>query len=40
MIGFYYLAFRPEALRDSLSELFDWHQKGILKPHVSRILPL
>ncbi|HEV8033448.1 NADPH:quinone oxidoreductase family protein [Yoonia sp.] len=43
VIGFYwggYLAFNPEALTDSLSELMDWHAAGKLKPHISHTLPL
>lgn len=41
--GFYwggYLAFRPQALRDSLAECLDWYAKGWLRPHVSHRLPL
>ncbi len=43
VIGFYwggYLAFNPEALTESLSELMDWHASGKLKPHISHTLPL
>lgn len=43
VIGFYwggYLAFNPEALTESLSELMDWHAAGKLKPHISHTLPL
>lgn len=43
VIGFYwggYRRFRPEALRDSLTELVDWHARGRLSPHISHVLPL
>lgn len=43
VIGHYwggYLAFRPEALTDSLAELFQWYRAGRLHPHVSNTLPL
>lgn len=43
VIGFYwggYLKFNPDALTDSLSELFALYTKGVLKPHVSHVLPL
>lgn len=43
VIGFYwggYLKFAPDALFDSLSELMDWHSKGMLKPHISHVIPL
>ena len=43
VIGFYwggYLAFRPDALRDSMAELFDWYAAGRIKPHLSHVLPL
>lgn len=42
VIGFYwggYLKFRPDALRDSLSELMSWHAEGRLAPHVSHVVP-
>lgn len=42
VIGFYwggYLAFDPDTLRDSLSELLDWHADGRLNPHISHVLP-
>ena len=42
VIGFYwggYLAFAPEVLTDSLSELIDWHAEGRLRPHISHVLP-
>lgn len=35
-----YLAFRPEVLTGSLSQLFAWHQQGRLTPHISHSLPL
>jgi NADPH2:quinone reductase len=41
--GFYwggYMAFRPEVVRDSLSQLMRWFEEGRLKPHVSEVLPL
>ena len=41
--GFYwggYLRFAPQALRDSLAELMDWHGRGLIRTHVSHILPL
>ena len=41
--GFYwggYLKFRPEALTDSMAELFVWHAEGRLRPHISHVLPL
>ena len=34
-----YMKFRPEALRDSLSELFGWYAAGRLAPHVSHEIP-
>lgn len=43
VIGFYWgghLAFAPEALAESLSELFAWHGQGRLKPHIGHVLPL
>jgi NADPH2:quinone reductase len=42
VLGFYwggYLKFKPEIVTDSLRELFDWYEKGKLKPHVSHLLP-
>ncbi len=41
--GFYwggYLAFKPEALTDSLAKLLRWYEEGLLSPHVSHALPL
>lgn len=43
VIGLYwgaYAAFRPDAMRQSLQTLIDWHQAGRLNPHVSHVLPL
>ncbi len=43
VIGFYwggYMAFRPEAVRQSLSTLFEWYAQGRLAPHISHRLPL
>lgn len=43
VIGFYwggYLRFAPEALRDSLAQLFEWHAEGRIRPHISHSLPL
>ncbi|RYG89754.1 NADPH:quinone oxidoreductase family protein [Loktanella sp. IMCC34160] len=43
VIGFYwggYMAFNPEALTDSMTELMRWHAEGRLKPHISHSLPL
>lgn len=42
VIGFYwgaYLNFAPHVLTDSMDELMDWYSKGLLKPHISNILP-
>lgn len=43
VIGFYwggYLSFDPDALTQSMGELFDMYIAGKLKPHVSHVLPL
>ena len=43
VIGFYwggYLKFNPEALTQSMGELFTMFEQGRLKPHVSHVLPL
>ena len=43
VIGFYwggYLAFAPDRLRSSLTELMRWHAEGGLRPHISHVLPL
>lgn len=34
-----YVQFRPEVLRDSLSELFGWYAAGRIAPHVSHQIP-
>lgn len=34
-----YVKFRPEALRESMSELLDWYSAGLLTPHVSHEVP-
>mgnify|MGYP001828610813 CR=1 FL=1 len=42
VIGFYwggYLAFAPDALNQSLSELMDWYSEGKISPHISHRLP-
>ncbi|MCA3488408.1 MAG: NADPH:quinone oxidoreductase family protein [Rhodobacter sp.] len=43
VIGLYwggYLAFRPEVLTASMARLFGWFGDGILRPHISHVLPL
>jgi len=43
VLGFYwggYLQFNPAALTDSMGELLEWYSLGLLRPHVSHILPL
>ena len=43
VLGLYwggYLAFRPQVVTDSLSQLLSWYEVGKLKPHVSHVLPL
>jgi len=43
VVGFYwggYMAFRPEVIRSSLSQLLGWYAEGRLSPHVSHVLPL
>ncbi len=43
LIGFYwggYLKFKPAALTDSLTKLFDMYSKGEIKPHISDVFPL
>ncbi len=43
VIGFYwggYLRFKPAALTDSLSTLFQWYADGRITPHVSNVYPL
>lgn len=42
VIGVYwggYMKFRPDVLMASLDELTDWHARGLIKPHVSHVLP-
>lgn len=34
------LSFAPEVVTASLSRLVAWHAEGVLKPHVSHVLPL
>lgn len=43
VLGFYwggYMAFKPEVIVQSLTELFAWHSEGKIKPHISHCLPL
>ena len=43
VIGFYwggYLTFNPEALIESMSQLFKMYEDGALSPHISHVLPL
>lgn len=43
LIGFYwggYLKFKPHALTDSLTELFDMYAQGRINPHISDVFPL
>lgn len=43
VIGVYiggYLKFRPEIVQDSFDTLFRWLAEGLIKPHVSHVLPL
>ena len=43
VLGMYwggYLGFRPEVLTGSLTRLLGWYEHGMLKPHVSHVLPL
>jgi NADPH2:quinone reductase len=43
VLGFYwggYLKFKPQALTDSLSDLFSWYDSGKIKPHVSQTYQL
>ncbi len=43
LIGFYwggYLKFKPAALTDSLSKLFELYADGRIKPHISQAFPL
>lgn len=41
-IGFYWGSYRthaPEILRESMNELFRWHEEGALRPHISHRFP-
>lgn len=43
VIGFYiggYMKSHPQVMRDSMEQLSKWYQDGLLKPHISHILPL
>jgi len=43
VIGFYwggYLGFRPNVVTDSLKQLFEWHGKGHIAPHISARFPV
>ena len=43
VIGFYiggYLKARPQVIQSAFSTLFDWHQAGRIKSHISHVLPL
>ena len=43
VLGFYwggYMAFKPQVIIESLTELLDWHAQGRIKPHISHTLPL
>lgn len=43
VLGFYwggYMAFKPQVIINSLTELLDWHSQGLIKPHISHTLPL
>ena len=43
VIGLYwggYLAFRPDVVTGSLTQLLEWYKAGTLKPHISHALPL
>lgn len=35
-----YTAFNPAALAESLSTLVGWHGRGLIRPHISHVLPL
>jgi NADPH:quinone reductase len=42
-LGFYWGSYRrhdPARLRQGLATLFAWHRQGLLRPHVSDVLPL
>ncbi|MCA8883706.1 MAG: NADPH:quinone oxidoreductase family protein [Pseudooceanicola sp.] len=41
-IGLYiggYFRFRADVVRDSLTTLLGWYEQGLLKPHISHVLP-
>ena len=43
VIGVYigaYINFAPDIFRESMAQLTDWYAEGLLKPHVSHVLPL
>jgi NADPH:quinone reductase len=43
VLGFYWGSYRkhdPERLRAGFKELFGWHRRGRIRPHVSETLPL
>lgn len=43
VLGFYwggYLTFNPSALTNSLAQLLQWYDDGLLSPHISHRLPL
>lgn len=43
VLGLYwggYLTFRPEVVADSLRTLMGWFEEGLIRPHVSHVLPL
>lgn len=43
VIGLYwgaYARFAPEVMADSLARLIGWHGAGLIRPHVSHVLPL
>ncbi len=43
VLGLYwggYLAFRPEVITNSLTQLLAWYEAGRIKPHISHSLPL
>ncbi|MBK0329159.1 NADPH:quinone oxidoreductase family protein [Rhodobacteraceae bacterium F11138] len=43
VLGYYiggYMKFRPDLVRQSLTHLIGWYQQGLLKPHISHLLPL
>ena len=43
VLGFYWGSYRkhdPARLRAAFGRLFDWHEAGRIRPHVSEVLPL